>query len=120
MFDELKETRRGACLKSSRINLHKFCMALPSNLEFIKGFEMNRPMVSNNLNCYCPCSKKGGEWQNKLNLELYCSTKKKEFTPVGLLDHVSSFNDMYHMAVKFYLENLYAEALQESKQARKA
>ena len=120
MFDEFKEIRRRACLKSSKFNLHKFSMALPSNSAFIKGFEMNRPMVSNDLNCYCPCSKKGGEWLNKLNLELYCSTKKKEFTPVGLLDHVSSFNDMYHMAVNFYLENLYAEALQESKQARKA
>ena len=85
MFDELKETRRGACLKSSRINLHKFCMALPSNLEFIKGFEMNRPMVSNNLNCYCPCSKKGREWQNKLNLELYCSTKKKNLLRLDYL-----------------------------------
>ena len=42
MFDELKETRRRACLKSSRINLQKFWMALPSNLEFIKCFEMNR------------------------------------------------------------------------------
>ena len=41
MFDKHKEIHRHACLMSSKNNLDKFCMALPSNLEFIKGFENN-------------------------------------------------------------------------------
>ena len=56
----------------------------------------------------------------KLKLDLHCSTKKREFTTVGLLDHICSYDDMYRWAVKFYLENLYAEVLEESKQGRKA
>ena len=83
MYDEFKDTHRRACLTTSKINLHKFCMALPSNLVFFKGFEMDRPMLSDNCYCYCPCSSKMSKWQKKLKLDLHCSTKKKEFTPVG-------------------------------------
>mgnify|MGYP003331876858 CR=1 FL=1 len=46
MYGEFKDTRRRACLTTSKINLHKFCMALPSNLVFSRGFEMDRPMLS--------------------------------------------------------------------------
>ena len=63
------------------------------------------------------------KWQEKIKIDLQdniCSKHKKEFTPVGLLDHLCSYDDMYHRAVKFYLDNLYREVLQESKQARKA
>ena len=45
MYDEFKDTLCRACLSNSKINLHKFCMALPSNLVFSKGFEMDRPCL---------------------------------------------------------------------------
>ena len=46
MYDEFKYICCCNCLNTSKINLHKFCMALPSNLVFSRGFEMDRPMLS--------------------------------------------------------------------------
>ena len=119
MYDEFKDTCRHACLTTSKINLHKFCIALPSNLVFSRGFEIDRPMLSDKRYCYCPCSSKMREWQKKIKLDLHCSTKKKKFTLVGLLDHLCSYDDIYHRAVNIYSENLYAEVLEESKQGTK-
>ena len=54
-----------------------------------------------------------GKWQKQFNVQRdYCSNNTK-CTPAGLIDHLRSHNDVYHKAVKFYLENLYSDILEE-------
>ena len=36
------------------------------------------------------------------------------------IDHLRSHDDVYHKAVKFYLENLYSDVLEKTKPGRKA
>ena len=129
MYDDTLDICCLTCLTAKWNALHKFCMALPSNLVFSTGFDLvskewDRPILSDKCfnYCYCPCSRKMSEWQGKFNIDLQhniCS-KNVKCTPFGLLDHIGSYDDMYHRAVKFYLENLYTEVLEETKQGRKA
>ena len=42
MYDEFKDIHCRTCLTASKNNLQKFCMALPSNLVFSRGFDLGR------------------------------------------------------------------------------
>ena len=127
MYDDLKYLRHRTQLTAKHNALYKFCMTLPSNLVFSTGFnlvlkEWDRPILSDKRfdNCYCPCSRKMSKWQVQFNVHPNICNKNVKCTPAGLLDHLGSYHDMYHRAVKFYLENLYAEVLEDTKAGRKA
>ena len=60
------------------------------------------------------------KWRVQFELPNVICGKIKKSTPVGLLDHLGSHDDIYHRAVKFYLKNLYSEVLGDKKPARKA
>ena len=127
MYDNTKYIHRHTNLSTKKDNLFKFCMALPYNLVFSTGFDLvskewNRSILSDKRYnyCFCPCSCKMSKWHVQFELPNVICGKNKKSTPVGLLDHLGSHDDIYHRAVKFYLKNLYSEVLGDKKPARKA
>ena len=127
MYDDTKHLRRQTELVAKDNALFKFCTSLPKNLVFDAGFgllykESNKPVLSDNRfnYCYCPCSSTMSKWQRQFNVQPIICSKNEKCTPVGLLDHLRSHSDVYHRAVKIYLEILYAKMLEWTKEGRKA
>ena len=127
MYNNTKEWRRRKNLDYKCNSVHKFCKALPNNLVFTTGLdlvskEIDRPILGDTRYnyCYCPCSCKMSKWQKQFGVQRdYCSNIKK-CTPAALFDHLGSIDDVYHKAVKFYLEELYSDVLENSKPGRRA
>ena len=94
MYEKFKDIHHRTCLTTSKINLHKFCMAMPSNLVFSRGFELDRPILSDNRYCYYPCNGKMSEWQKNSSQIYTVAQMKRKFTPVGLLNLLLSYDDV--------------------------
>ena len=84
--------------------------------------DVERPVLGNPRHnwCYCPCSRKMSKWQNQFDVQTDSCSNIKKCTPAALFDHLRSHDDVYHKAVKFYLEDLYSDVLEDSKPGRKA
>ena len=118
MYNNTKEWHHHNNLDYKRNSVDKFCMALPKNQVFTTGFdlvlkEFHRPILGDTCYnyCYCPCSCKMSKWQKQFDVQRdYCSNIKN-CTPAALFDHLLSIDDVYHKAIKFYLEELYFNVL---------
>ena len=97
-----------------KVTLRRFCENLTCNFVFSFGFDLASKEKAEFgtkdrrfCYCYCPCGRKMTKWQKQFDAPKVCSSNKM-YTPGALLDHIGSFeDDMFHTAVKFYLNDLY-------------